>query len=120
MPHEIVLDMSEEGKAQKITRKRAGSLRDIAKYWHTRYGAFLKDGFIDEEAKWGADNGLSLKNKTVKKVRVHRRALVKYYMRHNNTRMRAIELASYDLEETLQLHGITEKNIFYELYISFT
>ena len=116
MPHEIILDMSDVHRAGRIARARQRNVRDIRRYWHTRYGAFLKDGFTDEEAKWGADEGLHLKAPQVKAVRRHRRALVALYMEdYGYSRMKAIEKASEDLDAKLEDAGVTEKNIFYEV-----
>lgn len=109
---EVTLDFTKKEPPRRKNRNKI----DIARYWHTRYGAFLKDGFTDAEAKWGADNGLSLKNEQVKRVRSHRKALIKYYMGRGKTRMGAIEMAAADLQENLERFDVKELNIFYEVY----
>ena len=102
--------------ARGSIKRKSRSQRDITRFWHTRYGAFLKDGFTDAEAKWGADNGLPLKDTEVKHIRKHRRALVAWYMKtYGYTRMKAIEMAAQDLEEKLESAKIKGKNLFYEL-----
>lgn len=116
MPHEIVLDMSDVHRAGRVARARQRNVKDVKRYWNTRYGAFLKDGFTDEEAEWGAEQGLHLKDPQVKSLRKHRRALVALYMKdYRYTRMKAIEMAAKDLDEKLENAGVTEKNLFYEV-----
>jgi len=111
MVSEVTLDFS-----RVAPKRRKRSKRDTARFWDVRYGAFLKSGFTDEEAKWGADNGLSLKDSQVKQIRRHRRDLVAWYMsRYGYTRIRAIEEASHDLETKLEMVGETELNLFYEV-----
>jgi len=112
MAEDVLLDFS----PRKVPKRKRRSKRDIARYWHTRYGAFLKDGFTDEEATWGANEGLSLKDSDVKDVRKRRRASVRWYMdKYGYTRMKAIEMSSEDLEVKLQAAKVSGKNIFYEV-----
>lgn len=102
--------------SRKVPKRRKRSRGDILKYWESRYGYFLKVGFTDAEAKWGADHGLSRKNSQVKDVARHRKASISFYMKdYGYTRMKAIELSAEDLENTLQNLGIKEKNLFYEV-----
>ena len=110
-PEEFVLDMS------KARRRTGRSRRNIRYYWNSRYRTFLKAGFTEEEATWGANNGLSLRHKDVRLVIRHRKALVELYMsRHYQfSREKAILMASKDLRTKLEDAGETELNLFYEV-----
>lgn len=118
MPHDIVIDTSEEGRSHKVARARRRSKRDKMRYWKVRYNAFLKAGFTEEEAAWGANDGLSLKNPTVKKIIQHRKALIVLYIRdYGYPRTKAIQMASKDLDAKLDKANVEEKNLYYELKI---
>jgi len=109
---EVVLDFT----PKKVPRRRKRSQRDIQRYWATRYSSFIRAGFTDEEAQWGATEGLSQKSAQVRALKKHRKYAVKWYMtRFNYTRAKAVEMAAGDLETKLQSAGITDKNLYYEV-----
>lgn len=110
MANEVILDFSGVSKHRKRSR------RDIVRHWSARYTALLSDGFTDDEAQWGANNGLDLRKKQVRELRERRRERVARYMsRYHESREKAIERAAKRLEEKLQQVGITESNLFYEV-----
>jgi len=109
--NDIILDMT------KARRRKKRSKRSIRQYWDSRYRAFLSAGFTSKEASWGASNGLSLKEDRVKKLIVHRKALVALYMgsHFNYSREEAILESSKDLEAKLEAAGISELILYFEV-----
>lgn len=105
------IDFSKTGR-----RKKRRSKRDLARFWNSRYKAFIKAGFTPEEAEAGANDGLSLRNKTVKRIIRLRKARVSFFMKdYGWSRAAAIAEASKDLETKLENAGQTEISLYYEL-----
>lgn len=111
MAEQYVIDMS------KARRRKRRSKRNILRFWDTRYNAFLRAGFSEEEASSGANMGMSLRDEKVKLVMKHRKALIEHYMgRHFNfSREKAVELAAKDLRTKLDDKGEDELILYYEV-----
>lgn len=99
----------------KAHRRRKRSIRDIERHWDSRFAAFTKAGFTDKEATWAANQGLSPRNKEVRKKIIARRGRVEGAMEEWGwSREKAIEKYADDLRSKLDGEGIDESNIFYE------
>jgi len=100
----------------KATKRKRRSRSDLGRFWQVRYDRFISAGFVDKEANWAANNGLSLRDKQVKKVLKRRREHVGYYMyRWNMSMKEAIKKCAKDLREKLDRRGIDDPNVFYEV-----
>lgn len=109
------IDMTRAHSYDSVINKRAGVAHDKSKHWRSRYTAFLKAGFSEEEATWGCRNGLSLKSKQVKKLMAHRKNQVKWRMEEFHlTWSQAVAEASKDLEGRLDTRG-EDMNLFKEI-----
>lgn len=111
MAEQFIIDMS------RARRRKKRSRANIRKYWNTRFTAFVNAGFTEEEAIWGANIGMPLRDKKTIEILRHRRALVELYMgRHfQYTRKEAIEAASKDLRKKLDDAGEDELILYYEV-----
>jgi len=96
-------------------KKRKRSQRDIEQYWWTRHDTFLRAGFTEEEARWGASNGLTVRDKRVQRLIKVRKAKIRLAMKAGYTRDESIEKAAQDLRDKLDFNGISELNLFYEV-----
>jgi len=110
MAEAFEIDMS------KTWRRRQRSRADIRRFWDSRYNRFIKAGFTEEEATWGANEGLSLKSRRVQDLIRHREGLVKFLIRKFNvSRADAIKQAAKDLVSKLSDANIGDLDLFYEV-----
>lgn len=109
------IDMTRAHSYDSVINKRAGVAHDKSKYWKSRYNAFLKSGFTEDEAYWGCKNGLSLRSKQVIKLMAHRKNQVKWRMEdYHLTWDEAVEESAKDLESRLESKG-EDFNLFKEV-----
>lgn len=109
------IDMTRARTYDSVIRRRAGVAHDKSRYWKSRYNAFLKSGFTEDEAYWGCKNGLSLRSKQVIKLMAHRKNQVKWRMKEFHlTWDEAVEESSKDFEDKLDSKG-EELNLFKEI-----
>jgi hypothetical protein len=95
------------------TKRRKGTKRDRDQYWDERYLVFKNAGFTPKESRWAANKGLSLDNKWVQDILVHRQGMVDFFIRRGNSRAKSIELSAQVLDDKL---GPDEKmNLFKEI-----
>lgn len=117
MAERIVVDMTKAKTYRKPRKKKASVLRDKERYWASRFAKFIESGFSDDEATWGADQGLSTRNAQVKSIMKHRKFLVfNYYIGERHmTKADAIKKAEKDRKSKLPSAEIDEDNLFYEI-----
>lgn len=98
-----------------VTRGKQRSQRDITRFWNSRFSTFVRAGFTEREATWAANNGLSPRDKQVKRILRSRMDMVAFYMRHGRTWEEAVDECSEDLASRLDRYDIDELDLFYEV-----
>ena len=113
-PSEINIDFS---KIDILSgRKRREPKSGIEKHYRTRFAAFLAAGFSEAEATWGANHGLSLRNKQVRQVIKHRKDSVDWLIKRKKYSWnKAVKDCAKRLRTKLNRNFIDDLNLFYEV-----